>query len=152
MMEHFRAFFTRVVAPVAHLLMRLGISAAPGSRSQGGSECWKTRCRVPAATAVASMLLDPSERQVASRLETRANARPTSPPWNGGWRYVAAHASASGTSRIGSSATPSRVVGSPGPPTYVVPVAGWWTAPSSTSSWSRSASAEHHQSSPATKL
>ena len=27
MMEHFRAFFTRVVAPVAHLLMRLGVSA-----------------------------------------------------------------------------------------------------------------------------
>src|SRR4029079_19591051 len=82
----------------------------------------------------------------------RTKASPTSPSKNGGCRYVDAHDSASARHSSGGDGTPLRVDGRAGPPTYDASSCGWWTAPRSTSSGPRRATAEHHQVSPRTKL
>src|SRR6478735_1498709 len=55
-------------------------SAAPGSRSQGGTECRHATWSWPCAIALRSMEPEPSIRSVATPATTRPNAWPTSSP------------------------------------------------------------------------
>ena len=55
------------------------MSAAPGSLSQSGTECWKSTSQRPSAMAIASMVPEPIIRSVATPPTARANAAPTSP-------------------------------------------------------------------------